>query len=154
MIADEVLKRDEERRRRRDEGEEEDEAMEAEPSTAVTEDVKPRVVAKTRVGLIGLATDEWLMSQLRFTDSEVAEMKSMGVPPRMSESPNGAESRNQDPRLPIRRPAPNRWEHQALLFYLPWWECELATLDINWWVDIYRLHSNILRPPPIMYEIE
>jgi hypothetical protein len=55
MIADEVLKRDEERRRRRDEGEEEDEAMEAEPTAAVTEDVKPRVVAKTRVRLILLA---------------------------------------------------------------------------------------------------
>ena len=49
MIADEVLKRDEERRRRRDEGEEEDETIEAEPSAAVMEDVKPRVVAKTRV---------------------------------------------------------------------------------------------------------
>ena len=55
MIADEVLKRDEERRRRRDEGEEEDEAMEAEPTAAVAEDVKPRVVAKTRVSLIGTA---------------------------------------------------------------------------------------------------
>lgn len=55
MIADEVLKRDEERRRRRDEGEEEDEAMEAEPTTAAMEDVKPRVVAKTRVSLRGPA---------------------------------------------------------------------------------------------------
>jgi len=55
MIADEVLKRDEERRRRRDEGEEEDEALEAEHTAAVAEDVKPRVVAKTRVSLIGTA---------------------------------------------------------------------------------------------------
>jgi len=49
MIADEVLKRDEERRRRRDEGEEEEEAMEPEPATTASEDVKPKVVAKTRV---------------------------------------------------------------------------------------------------------
>jgi len=85
MIADEVLKRDEERRRRRDEGEKEDEAMEAEPTAAVAEDVKPRVVAKTRVSLIKATLDDQLTGQLRFTDSEVAEMKSMGVPPRESD---------------------------------------------------------------------
>jgi hypothetical protein len=52
MIADEVLKRDEERRRRRDEGEEDEEAMESEPAAPqVQGDVKPKVVAKTRVSL-------------------------------------------------------------------------------------------------------
>jgi hypothetical protein len=51
MIADEVLKRDEERRRRKDEGEEEEEAMEFEHPAKRAEDVKPKVVAKTRVCL-------------------------------------------------------------------------------------------------------
>jgi ATP-dependent DNA helicase 2 subunit 1 len=51
MIANEVLKRDEERRRRIDEGaEEEDQDMPAEPLVdRPSGDIKPRVVAKTRV---------------------------------------------------------------------------------------------------------
>ena len=54
MIADEVLKRDEERRRRRDEGAEEDEEMppaEEDRQALGTRDVKPRIVAKTRVSV-------------------------------------------------------------------------------------------------------
>jgi ATP-dependent DNA helicase 2 subunit 1 len=78
MVADEVLKRDEERRRRRDEGEEDEEMpQERTPAEVATNDrsrnhpdqeVKPKVVAKTR---------------LRFTDSEVAEMRSMGINPQI-----------------------------------------------------------------------
>jgi hypothetical protein len=56
MIADEVLKRDEERRRRRDEGEEEDEEMpQADEGRQVSSDVKPRIVAKTRVSAFSSA---------------------------------------------------------------------------------------------------
>ena len=54
MIADEVLKRDEERRRRRDEGAEEDEEMpvaEEGRQASGTGDVKPRIMAKTRVSV-------------------------------------------------------------------------------------------------------
>lgn len=58
MVADEVLKRDEERRRRRDEGEEDEDMQEpvegdqAEVAAAPSQksgDVKPKIVARTRV---------------------------------------------------------------------------------------------------------
>lgn len=83
MIADEVLKRDEERRRRRDEGEEDDEMQEpAPPTKSAVEEAKPKVVAKTRVCPIWLFSVFFSDVQLRFSNSEVAEMKSMGLQPR------------------------------------------------------------------------
>jgi len=108
MIADELLKRDEERRRRRDEGEEEeDEAMEAEPNAARGSEEKPKVVARTRVGL-SISAENGLTVQLRFTDSEVAEMKSMGIPTRKSCRASIADARNQNLRLSSCRSSPNR----------------------------------------------
>lgn len=96
MVADEVLKRDEERRRRRDEGEE-DEEMEDTKDGNLAEGVAgssrrngngegtSKVVARTRVSqLCDLYHSQAECCQLRFTDSEVAEMRSLGLAPRRS----------------------------------------------------------------------
>jgi hypothetical protein len=101
MVADAVLKRDEERRRRFDEGVEEDqEVVENVPAGNAPGEMKPKIVAKTRVrddSTKGL----FLIPQLRFTDSEVAEMRSSGLPTRESALWKTLKIINQDPRLSI-----------------------------------------------------
>lgn len=117
IVADALLKQDEERRRRRDEGEE-DEAMDQDapgveqPSGSTKHGGdQAKVVARTRVIQHSKPCQPGLTVQLRFTDSEVAEMRSLGLSPRESVVPiiNLADlDRDQDSGLSVVGPATDR----------------------------------------------